>query len=51
MTTLLAAMCYLGAALNVYFWVKGGDTGALNAGVAVFAFGAAQIVIALGPRK
>jgi len=45
-TSLLILANYIGAAVNVYFWVKGGETASLSAAVAVFAFGTAQFLTA-----
>ena len=49
-TIFLIAANYLGAAVNVYFWVEGGEHAALNAATAVFAFGTAQYLTAYTNR-
>ncbi len=50
MTKILIMANYIGAALNVYFWVEGGEFAAFNAAVAVFAFGIAQYLTAFLDR-
>ena len=49
-TALFVVANYIAAATNVYFWVEGGETAGVNAGMAVFNFGVAQFVTAFGPR-
>ena len=43
---ILAVVNYTGAAVNVYFWVKGVESAPFNAAVAVFTFGVAQLLTA-----
>jgi len=45
-TSLLIMANYIGAAVNVYFWMKGAESAPFNAAVAVFAFGTAQFLTA-----
>jgi len=45
MIIFIAAVNYALAGLNVYFWAVGSEYGAVNLGVAVFAFGAAHTAI------
>ena len=40
-------MNYIFAGAGVYFWASGAEIGAINLGLAVVAFGAAQLVLAV----